>query len=192
MNYKISNERYSEITEEIANLYEDIGIKAFPINPIEICNKLKIKLIPYSSTDAFFTLSSDGFNYFHTSNQEYVIHYNVLQSKERINFTIMHELGHIMLGHDSPENNIENSIKEKEADYFARMSLVPLGIIFILRLRTPEEISKIFNISFSCATNVFKHYQTTKSYPRIKTQIINNRLTRQFMEYTYKLIKEVS
>ena len=192
MNYKISNERYSEITEEIAYLYEDIGIKTFPINPFEVCCKLKIKLIPYSSTDPFFYLSSDGFNYLAPSNQEYVICYNVLQSKERINFTIMHELGHIMLEHHRSENNIENLIKEKEADYFARMSLAPLGIVYVLKLNTPEEISETFNISFSCATNVFKHYRTVKSYPRIEAQIRNNRLTRQFIEYAYKLTKEVS
>jgi Zn-dependent peptidase ImmA (M78 family) len=77
-----------------------------PISYQEICKKMGIILIPYSELserkqNAAKELSSDGFHLLiqdlHTSELVRLIYYNDSNTRERIRWIILHEIGHIVL-----------------------------------------------------------------------------------------------
>ena len=41
----ISKERYEQIKEIVADMYEDLGYTEIPVNVFELCHKLNIKLV---------------------------------------------------------------------------------------------------------------------------------------------------
>ena len=78
---------------------------------------------------------------------KYVILYNEKASERRRNWTVAHELGHLMLCHDG-----ESEREEREADAFAAALLMPLPVLHYLgSLREEsldtETIYANFNVS---------------------------------------------
>ena len=76
-----------------------------------------IKIIPYSSFPAskrwlLEKKSEDGFSVEKTDGQ-WIIYYNDFKNYGRVNNTIMHELGHIVLDHTE-----YSEIAEKEVKFF--------------------------------------------------------------------------
>ena len=74
------------------------------------------------------------------------------QSRERINWTIAHELGHIILSHK--ENSDEN---QRQADEFAASLLIPEAVLRFLDCQkgsplTPEEMTAHFPASLKACT----------------------------------------
>ena len=185
----IASERYEEIKEIIADMFEDLGYTEIPVNVFELCHKLDIDLIRYSSltpncVEYSMQFSNDGFNLFNVNVLRYQIFYNDQMPPERITFTIMHEIGHIMLEHE--EHTEEN---EQEANFYAKTALVPLGLISKLNLKTSSDIADTFGIRFEFARNIVSHFNKTMIYPSIFEKEENSRLVQLFSkEYD----KEVS
>ena len=40
---------YNEIDKVIYDIYQDYDIKTFPVDEVEVCNKLGVALVPYSA-----------------------------------------------------------------------------------------------------------------------------------------------
>lgn len=77
-------------------------------------------------------------------------------SRERQRFTIMHELGHYLLGHlgNTPLARNESECRpeeEQSADHFAIGVLAPACVLWGLRLSTAEDIAKVCGISIQAA-----------------------------------------
>lgn len=179
----LSNKRYEEIKEIVADMYEDLGYKKLPIDVFELCNRLRIKVIKYSelSTPNVMNsrrLSDDGYNLFNVNTNQYEIYYNDIVLCERTSFTIMHEIGHIMLEHTS-----HAEINEQEANFFAKTALAPLGVIYKLKLRNALEVAKTFGLSMEFSENIVKHYNRAMIFPSIAEKEVKNRLTALFNEY---------
>ncbi len=87
-----------------------------------------------------------------------------VKSRERINWTIAHELGHIILRHtDSSESN------EHQADDFAASLLIPEAVVRFLDCQkgspiTPEEMTKYFSASLTACTKRRKELAPDESY----------------------------
>lgn len=73
-------------------------------------------------------------------------------NQQRLRFTIMHEIGHIVLGH-----KISNDETESEADYFARNALAPLAIVIKKNITSPDELMNVFDISYQCSGIVIRN-----------------------------------
>ena len=81
----------------------------------------------------------------------WIICYDERESRERIRFTVCHELGHILLGHPLKEGTVQHTRTidkdrpkvESEADMFAARVLAPACVIWALGLHTPQEISDL-------------------------------------------------
>ena len=151
----LSNERYEKIKREIYYLFSDYGISVFPIDIIYLCQQMNIKLVAYSTLSSkkkaeILKISSDGFSYFDNTNWKgYIIYYNDEGvSEQRQRFTIMHEIGHIVLEHN--EDTIYE-LAESEANFFARNALAPIPIVLIKEIVDKFEVSDTFNISLECA-----------------------------------------
>lgn len=156
-------------------------IDALPVNPYKIAVILKIPVISYSQAyRAGFrssietlrvTAKADAMCYKSPGNQ-YIIFYDEAQTpKERINFSLAHELGHIMLGHLNNEGilpryevNQKNEPKEKEADSFAGELLRPPILLILAGITRAQDISKSCNITLSAARSAYKSIQKISPY----------------------------
>lgn len=157
MNIKLSSERCEEIKKEVVNMFEKYNVNCVPINGFEIANKMGVKVIPYSTNSEYkrqlcLKESEDGFSVLY-KNQWYIF-YNDEKIFGRINNTMLHEIGHIVLGHTE-----DSQLAEKEVNFFAKYALVPPVLVHKLQISTVEEIAKVFNVSNEAAYYALNYYK---------------------------------
>lgn len=124
--------------------------------------------------------SEDAFSFYNQKKQEYVIIYNDAIESARVNFSIMHEIGHIQLDHD--RSKLTEAEKEVEADTFAQKALAPMGVILKLGLKTDIQISSVFNVSLPCARVITTNLSFILKYPALRLNEINSPITTLFGE----------
>jgi len=162
--------RYDVIMKKVFEFFVEEGIQHFPVNPFKIIKKNKWGLITYSELAKENNLSieqvknafgtQDGYVIYDGLN--YTIAYNdTIDPPTRIRFTLMHEIGHIKLGHLTEFNETiltrssisewRYKILEREANAFARNVLSPPFIVYQLRARfghyVTDDTSHVFKIS---------------------------------------------
>lgn len=152
---RLAYQRYEDIKEVVAYTLKRGNINSIPICCFQLAIALGIECIPYSSLtenklSICLQFSEEGFTLDNT------IYYNDYQIPTRIRFTIMHEIGHIMLGHLE-----DDDIAELEANFFAAYILVP-PVIVHAHDRTGDidqnRIRDLFNVSNPVAENSFNSY----------------------------------
>ena len=162
MKYSLLPEKYDEIKECVINNFEEYGINSTPVNAFEFAKKLEIKLVPYSKltkeqlklTEKF---TEEGFTLF--DNNKAIIYYNdFCKSSKRMQHTIMHEIGHYLLGHKK-----QGEEEEIEANFCASYALAPTPLIPIL-IKQPNflDIMFVFNRCEQAAERDFKSYLNWK------------------------------
>lgn len=114
MGISLSHRRYEEIKRIIVDLFVKYDVTCVPVNGFELATKMGIKIIPYSAIPfskryLLFKKSEDGFCAEKTLGEWY-IYYNDEMDYGRINNTIMHEIGHIVLDH-SDGQVVSNTLK---------------------------------------------------------------------------------
>ncbi len=153
---EISCQRYEEIKEVVAQTFRLAGVDKLPICPFMIAHALEFKQLAYSSLssekqEACLELSAEGFILNET------IYYNDLAYDKRARFTLMHEIGHIMLNHRT-----ESRMAEKEANFFARYALAP-PILILANDQDFEmdklKIRELFDVSPEVSEYVYESYQ---------------------------------
>lgn len=151
---------YDEIAKLVIEIYQDYGLNTFPIKALILCERMQILTVPYSLlNDELLKLSlkksKDGYCFplkygpntiFYNDNLDDVI------NAERIEFTILHEIKHIVCS-ESRDGNFENEM----ADYFAKYLKCPIPYLIVKGIDDPEEITKRFDVSWSVANNVSKN-----------------------------------
>ena len=158
MAIKLSNQRYEEIKHIVVSMFVRYGVACVPINGFEIAHKMGIKVIPYTAivSNKRYLLekkSEDGFSV-EKNNGQWYIYYNDKKDYGRVNHTIMHEIGHIVLDHSE-----DSELAEKEVKFFAKYALAPPVLIHKLKLNSPENISRIFEISYEAACYAYEYYK---------------------------------
>lgn len=96
-------------------------------------HKMGVKVIPYSAIapgkrELLIKESEDGFSVQRTNGQWY-IYYNDEKNYRRINNTIMHEIGHIVLDHSE-----DSELAEKKSIFLPSMHLLLPVLIHKLKL----------------------------------------------------------
>lgn len=133
--------------KEILNVYKKCGIHDFPFPCIPIFQyygySVKTYIEAASSTQQLRTLHSFSTDAFTDYNSKTVF-YNDSIGNKRIRFSLMHELGHIILGSDN----------DFDADTFSGGILAPRSIVYAMKIKTAEDISKQFGISITAANRV--------------------------------------
>lgn len=177
----LSKEQRMYIEESILDTFEAAGINSFPIDVFDLCHKLKIRVLKYSAyPNNDIDYSDDAFSFYNPKNQEFVIAYNDAIESARVNFSIMHEIGHIQLDHD--RSKLTEAEKEVEADTFAQKALAPVGVILKLGLKTDIQISSVFNVSLPCARVITTNLSFILKYPALRLNEINSPITALFEE----------
>ena len=148
---KIPKWRYEEIERVVVDLYVKHSIHNIPIEPFKILEERGYVLIPFSKfnkEDCFEQVNddNDAFSFYSPKHKTYFIIYNDEKPLPRIRFTLMHELGHIILGHKG-----ESDLARREADYFAGYALAPSPLISHYATEDEYLISAVFWVSKECA-----------------------------------------
>lgn len=141
MNYS----NYKKTRDLSWNILIQEKICELPINIIDLCHRLDIKVKYYISNN-----DSDGQSLFIKECPVILVNKNC--SNQRKRFTVAHELGHILLGHvgkyellnREPSPN-DNPI-EQEANVFASRLLAPACVLWGCRVKNAEEISALCDI----------------------------------------------
>ena len=129
----------------------DCGITELPIKPVRIaahygiiCNQTAKEQLKGASGE----INAVGDNVYITFAES--------DPKQRQRYTIMHELGHYLLGHlgETPLSRSEHDCRPEEeqaADKFAIDMLAPACVLWGLGLHTAEDIARVCNISMQAA-----------------------------------------
>ena len=144
-----------EIIEKTLEVYKKCDVNAFPIDCFKIITGLGIPLYKYSDLpeakiDKCLQVSNDAFTL-----QGIIFYNDNFPHKERQRFSLMHEVGHIVLGHRGI--CIEN---EKEADCFASNILAPRAVIRHLDCKTVKGIYDTFMVSCMAANRILEDYNS--------------------------------
>lgn len=105
-------------------------------------------------------------------------------------FTIAHELGHIVLGHelirtDETRLTFNNSKPraETDADMFATRLLSPACVMWALNLHTAEEISDICNVPITVARKRLARLEKLKERNKFLTSPAEKKVFKQFESF---------
>lgn len=155
--FQIDYSKYKKSRNLSWQLLLDNNIRELPVQVSRICKNLGIPIISYSNGANLIRQmnldklcdESDGFTF---SNS---IFYNSNCSVARQRFTVSHELGHILLhdgqGFYNREPNPHDNPIEQEANVFASRLLAPACVLWGLKIRKPEQIAEVCNISIASA-----------------------------------------
>ena len=162
MAFRLSDNRCEEIKEIVVNTFEELDIRCIPISGFEMTTKLGAIVVPYSSKSVethqlMLEESEDGFST--KKDGGWYIFYNDAMGYRRINNTLAHECGHIVLDHTE-----ETELAEAEAKFFAKFALAPPALIHKLKLKGAYEIYDHFDISIEAAGYAFSYYREWLTY----------------------------
>lgn len=128
----------------------------YPLNVFELVKSYNIKIVKYSQIAEALNIPFDEliasmpeYGLLAEQNGDYRILYNDTMEMGTVRFTLLHELGHFLMGHESGDQLSDYQIKENEnlANCFARNMIAPIELCFLNKLSTPYAISKYFNMS---------------------------------------------
>lgn len=133
-----------QMKQAILQIYKDCNIKSFPISCSSILTHYQFKVYSYSflhnKNKELHTMcrkySDDAFTY------GTILCYNDAMPRERIRFSLMHELGHQVL-------DTENEVA---ANQFASNILAPRSILIKSGLKDIQDIARLFFISKEAAS----------------------------------------
>ena len=157
---KIPQKVYWKIDKAVATMYEMLKIDSVPIDPFAIAKSLNIEVIPYSKLNEDELKDAlenprDGLSYFNTEKKKFIIWYNDRGAcRARQRFTIMHEIGHIWLGH-----KVDSILAEMQANAFASYALAPSPVIHVIPHESFVDYMSIFDISSDGAYYTFYRYK---------------------------------
>ena len=96
-------------------------------------------------------------------------------------YTIMHEIGHIVLGHTDSDDR--SDIDEYAAERFAIGVLAPACVLWRLGVQTAEEISDLCNISITSAKIREKRMQELYARNKFLTSPLERQVFEQFSSF---------
>lgn len=149
---KIPSWKYDEIEKKVVDLCVEQGVHKLPIDPFIIIKNRGYILIPFSKfsnsdcQEGVLDDDNDAFSFYSPERKTYIIVYNDSKPLNRIRFTLMHEVGHIDLGH-----KCESELARKMADYYAGYALAPSPLIDIYSSWEIVDIISTFWVSRECA-----------------------------------------
>lgn len=149
--HNIAPQEYEEVLHAILSLYRDCNVTTFPIDVRSILKHYGFRIYSYSTlreqNEEIFELcrsyTNDSFRW------KDIIGYNEKAHDRRIFFSLMHELGHVVLKTKS----------EMLCDAFASHILAPRILVHKFGCRNAEQIHDQFGLSYSASNVVLSDYK---------------------------------
>ena len=160
---------YNKIEENVTNLFLQLNIHSYPVDPMKIAIRLGYELIPFSKMNReakriLVPKDADGISHYNPETKTFVIYYRPDGMKERLRFTIGHEIGHIRMGH-----RCESELARRIADYYAAYLLAPTPWIGQAGCDDYTDVANAFFVSEPCAMRCFTRYENWCSIPFTKS-----------------------
>jgi hypothetical protein len=167
---KIPKSLYYQIENDVVNLYVELQLKV-PIDPSDIAKRLgyivrKMSEMKDKNAQEFLRFDSeglrrDGYSLYDPSISTFVIWINDVDSLyyEHDDFTIMHEIGHIRLGHKE-ESDLANII----ANCYAGYAFVPSPLYSMFGCKSKHDIIGKFGVSAQCADICYQRCVNWENY----------------------------
>ena len=183
----------------------DFNICELPIDVFKICEQLNIQIKSYEELPEIIsiigqqgrTVDEEGFCMLFDKNW-FIFYKNDYRSYANINFVILHELAHILLGHKTriESNNGKilytnkknmNSQLEKEADMFAIRIMSPACVLKELNLHTPEEIMEVCRLPYIYAEKRAQRIEELYKRNMFYKQPLEMKVREQFSPFVSRL-----
>lgn len=156
----VTDERLSWISKTTWDAREHFGIKGVGVDCIQLgkwlnenpAYRISIKTVPlHAGIDAQTIYIGSLDKYLIGMNQNKLRYPFRSTSDFRANFTIAHELGHILLGHaaiaDVDKGSQVRDEEDTEADEFAGQFLMPENLLLRCSFRWPSKVAEQFKVS---------------------------------------------
>ena len=171
----IPDRRYSQIKDSILDLFQRVDVRYIPIEPIAIAQALGCGPVPYRSLGrialpALMEASQDALTCWTLGNDQPLILFNDRKPPTRVAFSLMHEIGHVCLGHRE-----HSKLAEKEANYFASNALCPLPSLEKSGLSEVAKVASCFAVSEECAKNRLAALAKWRTVPESRRNLIFER-----------------
>ena len=158
---RLPDKRYEEIKARVVRLFQETDLKAIPVDAWSLAKKLDIELIPYSALTeeqrkAALQLCDGGMKFRQedaSGASRQVIIYDDSVPPGRQRFSILHEIGHIVLGHRQ-----DSELADAEADFFAKFAIAPPMLVHVIKPSDYLDIAQAFGLSYECAFNSMSYY----------------------------------
>ena len=175
-------DEYDSVAKIAIQIYEDYGLNQFPLDPFALCSKMGISVLPYSSLSGELLelsrkKSKDGYSFIQPNGKSLIIYNDdsTENNKFRIEFTILHELKHIL-----DNDYIDDDLHDDLADYFAKFMKCPIPHLIVNNITEIFDIMGKFNVNSSTAEMVARN---------IKNRI--NRFGHGIFTYEVNLLKTI-
>lgn len=185
-NYRVANLEASKI------LSDSKDIQNFPFNVSEVIRDYTdLKIATYSQAlklEIDITLRSDE-AFIIEMNGKYILFVNEKKPKVNQKFSLAHELGHFILGHEV--DSCKNQREETEANIFAAQLLMPEHIIYELENRgeniTPKVLMACFGISKTAADIRIETLDKIRNFYKTgEEKEINDGIVHKFYDFIIK------
>lgn len=148
----------TEIIKATIKVYKECHVTSFPIDCMALLEHYGYRIFTYDELwkknqrlyDICLSCSEDAFR----DGINKIIAYNSHNPNGRIRFSLMHELGHHIMGHSG-----ESDLNEQEANAFASHILAPRMAIHYSKCKNAEDVSQIFEMSHNAASIAFDSYR---------------------------------
>lgn len=143
------------IKQRILDVYKECNVRSFPINCFALLMHYGFITRTYGEAQAKDPLLYEAIRSYSDDAIKYhkCIYYNQKATIGRIRFSLMHELGHHILGHVG-----QNQQNEDEADFFASNILAPRLMMYRLHCKNADDIHATFNISYAASNRAIREY----------------------------------
>ena len=181
--------KYKDARNASWNVLINHKITSLPVSVTTICNDENITL---AKNNTVKLLNNNEFAKTMLINDKWYIIYDDNMSKERIRFSIAHELGHIFLGHQLTNDEyrrtfvIDKPSEETQADIFASRLLAPAVVLWALDIHSAEQIQKFCFISYSASKIRAERMKLLYSRNKFLTSQLETRVYNQFKGFILK------
>lgn len=201
----IKSPRYGDIAKIAREFIIEQDIRSLPVDPFLIArqNNWKIEKASEVARDMNISINhlmqdilntKDGIAIYCPKTDEYCILYNdKIKTPGRIRWTMMHEIGHIVLNHLDNENTAiakgtlseeEYVVFEKEADFFASLVLAPPIVLHNLNIQSPKEIKNICQLSAEASFYRYDYYTRWKTFAPVEE---DQSVLKNFQDFIYSI-----
>lgn len=158
---RLPDKRYERIKARVVRLFQETNLKTIPVDAWSLAKKLDIKLISYSALteeqrEAALRLCDGALKFRQrgaSGASHQVIIYDDSVTLGRQRFSILHEIGHIVLGHKQ-----DSELADAEADFFAKYAIAPPMLVHVIKPSDYLDIAQAFGLSYECAFNSMVYY----------------------------------
>lgn len=146
----------------------DCKVTELPVKPVQIADHYGIEC---RLTDAFLADGESGKLIRRPSGKVQII-VNPNDTDQRKRFTIMHEIGHYLLGES-----------EYQAERFAASVLMPACVLWALNVQSPQTIAEVCNVSQAAAQRRFRRLQELRTRGKFLTHPLEKLVFDQFQDF---------